>query len=67
MEQIDQLIADKDTADYFEAVVAHGISPRKAATWILGPLRALLKKHHMHIVDCPVSPSALVSLLWRVQ
>jgi aspartyl-tRNA(Asn)/glutamyl-tRNA(Gln) amidotransferase subunit B len=60
----------RETAEYFEAVVANlqGRAPaRLAATWVTGPLFALLNRDNLAITETRVSPALLAQLLEMLQ
>lgn len=62
----DQLCSDRDTADYFEAVLAQAPDQAKAcANWVLGEVAAALNDAAIDIAAAPVSPAALAQLLQR--
>ena len=56
------LVAEKETADYFEAVAA-GHEAKLAANWVMGELYGALNKAATPIADSPVSASDLGGLL----
>ena len=56
------LVAERQTADYFEAV-ARGRDAKLAANWIAGNLFAALNKLGLGIEDSPVSAASLGELL----
>ncbi|MBK8908388.1 MAG: Asp-tRNA(Asn)/Glu-tRNA(Gln) amidotransferase subunit GatB [Rhodospirillales bacterium] len=56
------LVADRETAAYFEAV-AQGRDPKTAANWVVGALFALLNREGLGINDSPVSAEALGRLI----
>jgi aspartyl-tRNA(Asn)/glutamyl-tRNA(Gln) amidotransferase subunit B len=60
------LTATRALADYFEAVVAAGASPKAAANWISVELLRRLKEG-ASISECPVAPSSLADLLGRIE
>ncbi len=59
------LIADREVADYFEAVVADApeITPKSAANWITGELFGLINQAGETLSSPRVSPAALAELL----
>lgn len=64
------LTAGRDTADYFEAVVASldpNIPPRLAGNWIAGDLFRLLKQDRLSITETQASPDLLGELLRMLQ
>ena len=56
------LVAEKETADYFEAV-CKGHDAKLAANWVTGNLFGALNKAGLTIADSPVSSDALSGLL----
>ena len=56
------LVADKETADYYEAV-AGGRDAKLAANWVTGELFSLLGRSGTEIAASPVSAAALGTLL----
>jgi len=61
------LTASRETADYFEALVAAGGGDAKsAANWVSGELSAALNRDGLEIAQSPVSPQALSALLVRI-
>ena len=61
------LTSSKPLADYFEQCTALFPQPKTISNWMMGDLLRELKKDCRDIVDCPVSPSALVDLLKLIQ
>lgn len=63
------MIAERDVADYFEAVVAAepSISPQIAANWIVGELFGLMNESGVPITTVRVKPEALGKLLVLVK
>jgi aspartyl-tRNA(Asn)/glutamyl-tRNA(Gln) amidotransferase subunit B len=61
----DVLIAEKESAYYFETVMKTGlgIDPKFAANWVVNELFGRLNKMGLAIVDSPVSPEQLGKLL----
>ncbi len=60
------ITADKDLADYFEAVVSGCGDPKLAANWVTGELAAKLKKEEVEISQSKVDADALAGLLNRI-
>ena len=56
------LVAERETADYFEEVAACG-SAKMAANWVIGELYGALNKAGLEIAGSPVSARALGGLL----
>ena len=69
----ENLVMDKDTADYFESVVSQGNAKAQdkiyklAANWVLGELNAALNQHGVEIMSSPVSAKMLSELLERIE
>ena len=61
------LTSSKPLADYFEQCTALFPQPKTISNWMMGDLLRELKKGGGDIVDCPVSPSALVDLLKLIE
>jgi aspartyl-tRNA(Asn)/glutamyl-tRNA(Gln) amidotransferase subunit B len=58
----DVLIAERESADYFEAV-AKGRDAKQAANWVINELFGRLNKEGRSIVDSPVSSNQLGGIL----
>ncbi|SLN44293.1 Asp-tRNA(Asn)/Glu-tRNA(Gln) amidotransferase subunit GatB [Oceanibacterium hippocampi] len=56
------LVAEREIADYFEAVAA-GRDARTAANWVIGNLFGALNKSGKTILQCPVAPAQLGALI----
>ncbi len=56
------LVAEKDTASYFEAV-ADGHDAKMAANWVINNIFAVLSDKGVSITECPVSAENLGKLL----
>jgi aspartyl-tRNA(Asn)/glutamyl-tRNA(Gln) amidotransferase subunit B len=56
------LVAERDTAQYFEKV-AKGHDPKLAANWVIGNLFAVLKEKSVGIAASPVAAESLSKLL----
>jgi aspartyl-tRNA(Asn)/glutamyl-tRNA(Gln) amidotransferase subunit B len=54
-------------ADYFEAVVAAGSSPKAASNWVMGELLRTLKERDDTIADTPLTAAALAGLIALVE
>ncbi|MCR6702034.1 MAG: Asp-tRNA(Asn)/Glu-tRNA(Gln) amidotransferase subunit GatB [Dokdonella sp.] len=64
----DQLCADRDTSDYFEAVLAALPGEAKlCANWVLGELAAALNTLGLPIARSPLAPADLALLLRRLR
>ena len=57
------LTADKDTADWFEALLATGAPAKAAANWVISDLFGALNRLGKDITNSPVSPVAAGELL----
>ena len=63
------LTANRDTAVYFEAVLAaatDGADPALLANWILGDLGGALNRAGLEIGASPIAPAALAQLVARI-
>src|SRR5204862_5214611 len=57
------LVAEKETADYFEAMVAEGTEPKAAANWLNNEVFGRLNKAGLSIVNSPVSAAQNAAIL----
>ena len=57
------LVADKATADYFEAAVASGRDAKLAANWVINELAGRLHREGREIGDSPLAPRQLGGLI----
>ena len=57
------LTLEKQTADYFEAVVKEGVDAKEAANWMLGEFAKKLNEENIDISASPVKPADLAGLL----
>ncbi len=62
----DLLTAERELADYFEAVLANGVDAKLAANWINGELAAALNRDDLPISAAPIGTAALAGLLRRI-
>lgn len=60
------LVSEREGADYFEAVVAAGGTPKSVSNWIQGDLRRELNERGWGFADWPVSPADFATLLLAV-
>ena len=60
------LVAQRETAAYFETVVAIVKDAKLVANWVMGDLSAFLNKDNLDITVSPVSADALAGLLIRI-
>jgi aspartyl-tRNA(Asn)/glutamyl-tRNA(Gln) amidotransferase subunit B len=56
------LTAEKDVADYYEAVVAAGADAKRAANWVGSELLRELNRDGRTLSACPIAPAALAEL-----
>jgi aspartyl-tRNA(Asn)/glutamyl-tRNA(Gln) amidotransferase subunit B len=61
------LAAHRDTAAFFEEVVAACGDAKLSANWVMGDLQAVLNKMELDIAQSPVSASALAGLITRIK
>jgi aspartyl-tRNA(Asn)/glutamyl-tRNA(Gln) amidotransferase subunit B len=64
------LVADVALADYFDAVVAAGPTPKVAANWVTGELSRLLNQHAaegLRASDVALAPERLAELIAAVE
>jgi len=59
--------SERELAEYFEAVVAGGSSPRAAVDWITGRLLPLLRDRGESLASTRVTPARLAALLELVE
>jgi len=64
-QEVEVLIAEKVTADYFEQVVEYGAAPKKAANWVIVEGLRLLKS--VEGEEIPVKPGHLAKLIELVE
>ncbi len=62
-----QLCDEKETADYFEALIAHTENYKAAANWILGPIRQYLNENMVGFATLGLSPVQLAALIKLVE
>ncbi|MFH2129975.1 MAG: Asp-tRNA(Asn)/Glu-tRNA(Gln) amidotransferase GatCAB subunit B, partial [bacterium] len=60
------LVANRNMADYFEAVLEHGIDPKTAANWIMGDVSRLLNENGTDITECRVTADKLAGLIKQI-
>lgn len=58
---------EKDTAYYFDQLVAQKIAPKTAANWLLGPIKNYLNEKSVSISEFPLKAGALAELLLLVE
>ena len=57
------LCDEKETADYFETLIAHTSNYKAAANWMLGPVKSWLNDKSALITDFPVPPAGIAALI----
>jgi aspartyl-tRNA(Asn)/glutamyl-tRNA(Gln) amidotransferase subunit B len=63
----DFLTAEREIADYFEAILENSkIDPKVAANWVMGKLSAAVNKTGINIINCPINAEQLGVLLQRI-
>jgi len=62
-----QLTQSHSLADYFEAVVRAGASPKGASNWIMGELARVLKEKDADIASSPLDADRLAGLIALVE
>ena len=63
----DLLAADKDLANFFEAVVKVSNSPKLSANWIMGELSAELNNENLSINQSKITSDQLGQLILRIE
>ena len=58
---------DKETADYFEALIQSTPSYKAAANWLLGPVKSHLNEQGISISAFPLKPAVMASLIALVE
>ena len=56
------LTSEREVADYYEAVVAAGADPKRAANWVGSELLRELNRDGRPLSACPITPAALAEL-----
>ncbi len=57
------LVAERETAEFYETVVGGGADPKAAANWLTGEFFAALNKSGLEIAEAPVDAARLAGLL----
>ena len=63
----DLLAADKDLANFFEALVKVSNSPKLSANWIMGELSAELNNENLSINESKITSNQLGQLILRIE
>ncbi len=61
------LTAEKEMADYYEAVVKQGCAPKQAANWISVELQALLTEHKQELTASKLTANHLAAMLKLIE
>ena len=61
-----RLTANRQVAEYYEAVAIRSGQPKLAANWVLGDLLAALHRADLDIAHCPIAPEHLGLLIERI-
>ncbi|HKI97159.1 MAG TPA: Asp-tRNA(Asn)/Glu-tRNA(Gln) amidotransferase subunit GatB [bacterium] len=61
------LVSDRAIAEFFEAVVAGGAPPKKAANWIMGDLSARFNEDKIGPAELKFGPDALAEMIGMVE
>ena len=61
------LAANRDVADYFDAVAKACGEPKAAANWVIGDLTGALNKSGKDIKDSPISAELLAGMISRIK
>ena len=62
-EDADLIIANKETASFFEGVLSHNVSAKSAVNWITGDLFALMNKNDISILDSKITPEHIAEII----
>ena len=57
------LTLERETSDFFDAVVANGAPPKAAANWMMGEISRILKEDMKQITDIPFTPAQLAGMI----
>ncbi len=61
------LTDERQNAEYFEAVLANGASPKQAVNWIMGDIAAYLNNKKLSIEEIALKPSTLAELIALIE
>lgn len=64
--EADTLTRERELAEYFEQVVAHGASPKQAAVWIMGQVLRQLSQRGLSPGQIPLLPAVLARIIGLV-
>ncbi|WP_374948273.1 Asp-tRNA(Asn)/Glu-tRNA(Gln) amidotransferase subunit GatB [Mucilaginibacter sp.] len=57
------ITADKDFANYFEALIGQTNNYKSAANWLMGSVKSYLNDHNTNIADLSLTPQQLAGLI----
>jgi aspartyl-tRNA(Asn)/glutamyl-tRNA(Gln) amidotransferase subunit B len=57
------ICADKEDADFYEAIVADNKNYKAAANWMIGPLKSYCNENNIGIVAFPLQPPGIATLI----
>ena len=57
-----EMTDDRETADYFEALVKQGIAAKVAANWLMGPVRTWCNQSAIEFGEFPLPPERLAEI-----
>ncbi len=60
------LVAEREMADFYEALVALTHDPKLSSNWLMGDFSAFLNDKNLSIITSPIQPEALAGLLNRI-
>ncbi len=58
---------DRAMAEYFEATIATGVSPKLAANWLMGDISAYLNNEKLSITQLPLKPDSLAEMIQLIE
>lgn len=61
------LTDDRAVAEYFEAAIANGASPKQAANWVMGDITAYLNNEKLSITEIALKPDSLAELISLIE
>lgn len=61
------LTDERQNAEYFEAVLANGASPKQAVNWIMGDISGYLNNKKLSIEEIALKPSTLAELIALIE
>lgn len=66
-EDIDVLMQNLDTSNYFEDTLRLSGDAKRSANWIIGEILPRLHEANLRFKDCPISPENLAQLIQKIQ